>query len=205
MPPEPETTRLLVLRHGQSAWNAQGRWQGHADVPLDDVGERQAEEAATKVAPFGPFAAVWASDLARARVTAEIVARGVGVDTVQIDPRLRETNVGPWEGLNQAQVEEGWPGYLAARRRPDGFEPYDDAAARMLAAFVDIGRASPGECVLVVSHGGVIRAVRRSLGAVDQHMPNLGGSWFEVDGDGLVRAGDLLVLRERRDRPSEVL
>ena len=183
-------TRLLVARHGQSEWNVIGRWQGHADPPLSDEGMRQAADAGLSL---GMFDAIWASDLQRASLTANIVAAILGVGPVLIDARLRETDVGPWQGLNHAEVEAGWPGFLAERRRPLGFEPYDDAAERMLAAFRDIAAENPGGEVLVVSHGGVIRAVRRLLGVASGHMPNLGASWFTVR-DANVVAGDVVRL-----------
>jgi probable phosphoglycerate mutase len=183
-------TRLLVARHGQSEWNAVGRWQGHADVPLSFEGMRQSARAGLSL---GTFDAVWASDLQRASLTAFIIAELLGVGPVLIDARLRETDVGPWQGLSHADVEAGWPGYLAEHRRPDGFEPYDDAAERMLAVFVDIALAHPGGEVLVISHGGVIRAVRRALGATSGRMPNLGASWFTVQ-TGEICVGELVAL-----------
>jgi broad specificity phosphatase PhoE len=211
MPSELTSTRLLVLRHGQSEWNAQGRWQGHADVALDDVGRTQAREAAERVAALGPFAAVWTSDLLRAAETAETIAARCGGIPVRLDARLRETHVGPWEGLNHHEVERGWPGYLAERRRPDGFEPYDAAASRVLACFADIASIHHGATVLAISHGGVIRATRRVVGAIDHNVPNLGGSWFTVGADGTVTAGEIVTPgdtqggRRVRERTSEVL
>lgn len=127
---------------------------------------------------LGTFDAVWASDLQRARLTAEIIAELLGIGPVSIDARLREVHVGPWEGLTRTEVEAGWPGYLAERRRPAGFESYDDAAERLHQALVDIAAHHPGGEVLVVSHGGVIRALRTSLGVSNDHIPNLGGTWF---------------------------
>ena len=183
-------TRLLVARHGQSEWNAVGRWQGQADAPLSDEGMRQAADAGLVL---GTFDSVWASDLQRASLTANIIAEIIGIGPVLVDPRLRETDVGPWQGLTHDEVEQGWPGYLADHRRPEGFEPYDDAAERMMAAFRDIARANPGGEVLVVSHGGAIRAVRRLLGASDGRIPNLGASWFTVRGDNVI-AGDSVLL-----------
>ncbi|MCU1399667.1 MAG: fructose-2,6-bisphosphatase, partial [Acidimicrobiales bacterium] len=141
----------------------------------------------------GMFDAVWSSDLERASLTAAIIAEVIGIGPVLLDARLRETDVGPWQGLTHDEVEAGWPGFLADHRRPEGFEPYDDAAQRMIAAFIDIATASPGEEVLVISHGGAIRAVRRLLGASDGRMPNLGASWFTVTGDE-VTAGDVVSL-----------
>jgi len=187
---DPRTaTRLLVLRHGQSEWNALRRWQGHADIALDEVGVDQAVAAG---GVLGSFDAIWASDLQRARQTAEIIAEAIGVGPVQIDPRLRETDVGPWEGLTHREVEEGWPGYLEAHRRPEGFEPYEAAAARMGDALRDIARGHRGGEVLVVSHGGVIRALRRVLGAADEHLPNLSGTWFRCLADDTLRADELV-------------
>jgi probable phosphoglycerate mutase len=130
-----DPTRLLVIRHGQSEWNAVGRWQGRADVALDQAGRLQAAEAALVL---GTFDGVWASDLQRAQLTAMIIAEILGIGPVLTDARLSETDVGPWEGLTQREVEEGWPGFLAERRRPEGFEPYDEAAERMLVRATDL-------------------------------------------------------------------
>ena len=198
----PEATRLLVVRHGQSEWNAAGRWQGRADVALDDAGRRQAAEAALVL---GTFDGIWASDLQRAQLTAMIIGEIIGIGPILVDPRLAETDVGPWEGLTQREVEEGWPGFLAERRRPDGFEPYDDAAARMVEALRHIAAHHRGGEVLVVSHGGVIRAARRLLGAADARLPNLSGSWFEVDADDRVRAGELVALIDHTRPATDVL
>lgn len=179
-----------MLRHGQSEWNAVGRWQGQADPPLSDEGQLQAADAGLRL---GMFDAVWASDLQRASLTAGIIAEIIGIGPVLLDQRLRETHVGPWEGLTHDEVNTGWPGFLDTHQRPDGFEPYDDAAERIAAAFVDIAAANPGGEILVISHGGVIRAVRRLLGAADARMPNLGGSWFTVCGTE-IEAGDVVDL-----------
>lgn len=194
--PVPSTTsaatRLLVARHGQSEWNAVGRWQGQADVPLSDEGMRQAAGAGLQL---GTFDAIWSSDLGRASLTAAIIAEIIGIGPVMLDARLRETDVGPWQGLTHDEVESGWPGYLAEHRRPEGFEPYDDAAERMIAAFVDIAAQFPGGEVLIISHGGAIRAVRRLLGGSDSRLPNLGASWFTVHGT-TVTSGDVVHLSD---------
>jgi len=175
-------TRLLVIRHGESEWNAMRRWQGQADPPLNDEGVRQAREAALKL---GSFDAIWSSDLQRACHTAAIIAEALGVGPVQVDPRLRETHVGPWQGLTHDEIEVGWPGFLADRRRPDGFEIDEDVNGRVLEAFHDIAATTPGGEALVVTHAGVIRSVRRALGEVDVQMPNLSGSWFTVGADAV--------------------
>lgn len=185
-----DPTRVLVVRHGQSEWNALGRWQGHADIELDRTGELQAV-AATEV--LGQFDAIWASDLRRAHRTAQIIAELLGVGPVRTDARLREKDVGPWEGLTMQEVERDWPGYLQAKRRPDGFEGDEQAAERFLAAIADAAAEHPGGDLLVVSHGGVIRAARRAVGPAAPHLPNLSGSWFVVTERG-VSAGDVVHL-----------
>jgi broad specificity phosphatase PhoE len=197
-----QPTQLLVLRHGQSEWNASGRWQGHADPPLDRAGQLQAVAAAEVL---GTFDAVWASDLQRATLTAQIIAELLGIGPVQIDPRLRETDVGPWQGLTRAEVEEGWPGFLAEHRRPDGFEPYDLAAARLHAALTDIAAEHHGGQVLVISHGGAIRALRRSLGGDSPRLPNLSGSWIHAHAPGHLRVGDVVSLLTEQLPTSDVL
>lgn len=178
---EPSATHVLALRHGQSEWNALGRWQGQADTSLTPKGEDQARVAAEALAAEAhAFDAVWASDLRRARRTAEIVAGVLGVGEVHIDARLRETHAGEWQGLTRDEIEAEWPGYLDADRRPPGFEDYDAAGRRLLASLVDIAATRPGGHVLVISHTGVIRAARRLHDAPDFLLPNLGGGWFTV-------------------------
>ncbi len=192
-------TRVLVLRHGQTEWNASGRWQGHADPPLDRAGELQAVAASELL---GTFDSVWASDLQRASRTAMIIAELLGIGPVQLDPRLRETHVGPWEGLTQHEVERGWPGFLAEHRRPVGFEPYSAAAGRLLEALRDIAAPHPGGEVLAVSHGGVIRAACREIGADDPRFANLAGCWFVVQPDGGFRRGEVVALAGGRPEPN---
>jgi broad specificity phosphatase PhoE len=189
MPP----TRVMVIRHGQSTWNASGRWQGHADAPLSGLGTAQATSAAAAVPPVE---AIWSSDLERARATAAIIGGALGLP-VQVDPRLRERNAGAWTGLTRAQIETGWPRYLGQHKRPAGFEDDEAVLARVLSALSDVQRSHPGGEVLVVTHGGVLRALERYCGAIDRAFPNLGGRIFELDGDGaglVLRAGERLFL-----------
>ncbi|MGH8984507.1 MAG: histidine phosphatase family protein [Acidimicrobiia bacterium] len=178
-------TRLLLVRHGESTWNVAGRWQGQADPPLSDLGERQA--AAAAVALTDPPDAVWTSDLARARRTAELLAEPHRL-VLRADARLRERDVGEWSGLTRAEIEERWPGWLGARRSPGGFEGDEALAARSLAALRDIAAGAPGATLIVVTHGGVIRTVERHHGAAVEPVPNLGGRWLvtaETDGFAL--------------------
>jgi broad specificity phosphatase PhoE len=182
------SVHLLCVRHGLSTWNLERRWQGQADPPLSDAGRQGAVELADALATTvarGSAASVWSSDLRRALKTAEIIATRLAAGPVAVDNRLREADVGPWQGLTSPQIDEAWPGYLAAGRRPDGFEADGDLLGRVVPALVDIARAVPaGALPIVVAHAGVLRAVRRHSGAVDDHLANLAGLWFAVEPDG---------------------
>ena len=184
-------TRLLVLRHGQSEWNVQGRWQGQADIALTQEGLRQAREAAEKL---GTFDLIASSSLQRARRTAEIIAEIHGVGDVVIDDRLKESHIGPWEGLTYVEIESRWPGYLASRQQPEGFEPSHAIIQRMTEAFGDIATECRGGQALIISHSGVIRTLRRGLSVIDTRLENLGGSWFGIDNAGRVSAGRVVAV-----------
>lgn len=192
---------LLVLRHGQSLWNVQERWQGRADIPLSEEGVRQAALAANAL---GTFELVASSNLERARHTATIIAEHLGIGPVEVDDRLQETHVGPWEGLTRTEIEERWPGYLQERRKPDGFESDEDILERMSAAFLDIGRRCANGTALVVSHSGVIRTLRHVLNVDNPRLPNLGGSWFHVLADGSIQAGDVVSVLEHSTTPESL-
>ncbi len=137
------------------------------------------------------------SDLERASVTADLLAEVVGCSSRRVDTRWRENDAGEWQGLTRQEIQKQWPGWLEADRRPPGFEAAESTQARSMAAFDDIVRFHPGGCILVVSHGGVLRLLRRLLTGSEHRFPNLGGSWFEHDsvendGAGGWRAGSLL-------------
>ena len=193
--------RILLVRHGQSEWNASGRWQGQADPPLSELGEEQAVAAAKAV---GIVDAIYASDLVRAHHTAELVAAQLGADVV-VAPNLRERSAGEWEGRTRAEIEESWPGFLESGRRPAGYEPDDSVLERVLTALEAIAAAHDGD-VLVVTHGGVVRVVERHLGGEAEGLiPNLGGLWLEHHGDGL-KLGDRVVLLDESQvtRPQQL-
>jgi broad specificity phosphatase PhoE len=186
-------TRLLALRHGESEWNAVGRWQGQEDPPLTETGLLQAVAAA---AQLGTFDAVWSSTLQRAAHTAAVIAESAGVGPVQQHPGLMEASFGPWQGLTRAEIEARWPGYIAAHRRPDGAEDPEHVATRALEAFRHIAAATPGGEVLMVTHAGLIRTVRLALRADEIRFSNLGGCWFHVHANGEVTAGGVVQLVE---------
>jgi broad specificity phosphatase PhoE len=191
-------TRLLLLRHAQSEWNAQGRWQGWADPPLSEDGARRAGDAGRLLKPLG-FTTVASSDLERARRTAELAAAAMGLtDPVRIEPELREYDVGVWSGLNRPEIEARWPGALEEWRRgrlaaPPGGEDRTSFLARIVVAVVKVGAARAAGKTLVITHGGVISSLVRSLGAGDTRVAHLAGRWFDTQGEGL-RLGQAMVL-----------
>lgn len=170
-------TRILMLRHGQSEWNALGRWQGQADIDLSDLGVEQARQA---VAKLGTFDAVASSDLRRARITAAIIAEGLGIGLLAGDHRFRESHVGEWEGLTHDEIERDWPGYLANHKRPPGFEQDHVIVERIISGLFDLADAFPGGEVLCIAHAGVIRVMRRFHEMTDTRIANLGGCHFSV-------------------------
>jgi broad specificity phosphatase PhoE len=183
--------RALLLRHGQSTWNAGGRWQGWADPSLSGAGREQAEAAAALLAGAGETfpGGVVSSDLARARETADILAGAMSLGEVRLDPALRERDVGAWSGLTTAEIEDRWPGWLDAWRRgelpspPDG-EVDEHFVSRTLAAVDRHAGGATGDLLLVV-HGGLIRAVERALAADPSRPGNLCGRWLTWDGSAL--------------------
>jgi probable phosphoglycerate mutase len=169
-------TRLLLTRHGQSEWNAEGRWQGQADPPLTELGRRQALHAAKAI---GAIDAVHCSPLQRAADTAHLVAEELGVGPVMEEGGLAERCAGEWEGLTRAEIEDLYPGFLDDGRRPPGWEDDTLVDQRVFGALDRIARLHPRSDVLAVAHAGVIFAVERVLGASWERLANLGGRWLE--------------------------
>ena len=181
--------RLLFVRHGQSEWNALGRWQGQADPPLSDLGRAQARLAATAISAAAtraasPVQGIVSSTLARALETATIISDVIGVSPLHLEADLVERDAGEWSGLTRREIDEHFPGYLDNGTRPPGYEPDDAMLARTLRG-VDrvIDRFSAIDApatVVVVTHGGVIYTLESHLGAPFQRKPNLGARWFLV-------------------------
>jgi broad specificity phosphatase PhoE len=156
---------VLLARHGETDDNRQPiRFQGFRDTPLNDTGRAQAHELAERVAALAePIKSLWASDLSRARVTAEIVGERIGFEPT-LDPRLREANRGRWEGYTFDEIKQSDPVQFAAWMRGGadwrfpGGESLQEQQDRVLAALADI--ESAGELpALAVCHGGSIRVV----------------------------------------------
>jgi broad specificity phosphatase PhoE len=164
-------TTLLLARHGESDWNRSRRWQGFADRPLTEVGRQQAKELAGRLDEI-ELDAVFSSDLRRARDTAEAVARRKGL-VVRTTAALREVDVGSWSGLTREEVEARFPdAYARWLRGAEGWtdgETYDQLSERVIQAIGQIAADHDGKRVLVVAHGGTLRAVHAAALGLDIH------------------------------------
>lgn len=150
-------TTLCLIRHGVTDWNSQGRLQGHSDIPLNELGIRQAEALARRLSRE-PWSALWSSDLLRARQTAEPILRYTGLP-LQIDPQLRERCLGPLEGLTFEEVQRRFPGYPSAEVNLPGVESREQLRQRAMAVITRLVETHPGQRLLVVSHGAWINSV----------------------------------------------
>jgi 2,3-bisphosphoglycerate-dependent phosphoglycerate mutase len=161
-------TTLLLTRHGETDWNAERRWQGNSDPPLNERGREQARELA---ALLDGVDVVYSSDLARACETAEIIAERLGLE-VRLDPRLRERSFGAWEGKTWDELEERHAEALGRWQAgethgAEDSEPYEDFSGRVESFLEDVLRKHPAERVLVVGHGGSIRAIHALAEGLD--------------------------------------
>jgi broad specificity phosphatase PhoE len=162
-------TTLLLARHGETDWNRARRWQGFADRPLTERGKAQARTLAERLVDIA-LDAVYSSDLRRARETAEAVAEPQELEVIQF-PELREVDVGSWEGLTRAEAEERFPeGFQRWRDGGTGWEDgetYGEMSRRVLGALDRIAREREGGRVLIVAHGGPIRAIHAAALGLD--------------------------------------
>ncbi|HWH33963.1 MAG TPA: histidine phosphatase family protein [Acidimicrobiales bacterium] len=187
--------RILLVRHGQSVWNAAGRWQGWADPPLTELGRRQSRAA---VANLEGIDVVVSSDLRRAVETAALLAEPLGLVPEGTDARLRERDVGEWTGLTRAEILRRWPGALDRQWDPPGGERATALRRRVVAVVEHLARAHRAT-TLAVTHGGAIRCLERHLGVEPEPLPNLGGVWVDVGDDGTMTAGPRVVLVDQAD------
>jgi broad specificity phosphatase PhoE len=182
---------ILLVRHGESTWNAEHRWAGQADPPLTDAGRAGARRLGERLAGCG-IAAVASSDLRRAAQTAEIVAAELAIEGVHVDTRLRERRCDAWSGRSSTEIERTHPGLLARWRRgelrdlPSPSEPWPEFRHRVLTSLTAL--ASTGERWLVVAHAGLFRVVEADCGAEFGHrrVANLDGLWLRQVGGRLV-------------------
>lgn len=167
------TTRIGLIRHGETLWNRNGRWQGHAPVPLNDEGLAQAELlAAYLAAQRDPATVIYSSDLTRAMQTAKAIAARLNIPIIP-DRLWREIDVGEWQGLTVEEVRAWDPERLAVvasdpQRQPrPGGESWEQVGERGLQALLALPQAHAGQRVLVVTHGGLIRTVLNRLLPLD--------------------------------------
>jgi broad specificity phosphatase PhoE len=156
-------TRLFMVRHGETAWNADGRIQGHTDVELTETGIEQARLAAERLRRER-IAAVYSSDLKRASATGEIIA-AIHAVKLTTTPLLREAFLGEWQGLTPQEAAAKFPREFAAysqdsiSNRPPGAERLEDVISRCAQFLAHVTKAHPDGGVAVAGHGGVIRGI----------------------------------------------
>ncbi|MCM0757079.1 MULTISPECIES: alpha-ribazole phosphatase [Sporomusa] len=156
-------TKLIIVRHGQTLWNLERKYQGHSDIALTDTGLKQAQAVAERLAEEA-IAAVYASDLSRAYKTAGYIAAKHNL-TVHTVPQLREIKFGDWEGLTYEEISVRWPGLLGKLwTTPDelqipGGETFHQLKARAYTAIEKIVADHPDQTVAVVAHGGTIGTI----------------------------------------------
>ncbi len=183
-------TRICMVRHGETAWNAEGRVQGQLDIPLNDVGRAQARATADALAGED-FTAIYCSDLVRVRQTAEPSARRLALP-VSYMAELRERHYGMFETLTYVEVREKFPEQYARFRDKDpdfdfeGGETLRGFNERALKAVTGLIERHAGEQILIFTHGGVLEMVYRHAKSVglssprDFEIPNAGINWLEV-------------------------
>lgn len=182
-------TRLILIRHGETDWNIEGRWQGQSDVPLNARGMQQAHEVGHKLANKG-IQAIYSSDLSRAQDTAQVLAELTGLP-VQTDPRLREIHQGVWEGMLVTEIEAKYASLLSERNKdpltiaPPGGETASQVKARLLKALREITQQHPDEKVAIVTHGFVLALFQVIISGKDfQQIWDLvpqNGGWLEAE------------------------
>ena len=184
----PNRPRLILIRHGQTDWNATGRWQGQADPPLNDLGRTQARHTAQELVSQDIDVLI-SSDLARASETAQIIGAAIGLP-VQLEPRLREINLGDWQGLYSDEIRARWPREMKtwiesplAIRPPHG-ESIRELADRVWAAVAELVVRYPDQRVGIVAHelpiaSIIVRASGVPLAQLREHIPR-NAAWREV-------------------------
>ncbi|MCT9931022.1 histidine phosphatase family protein [Planotetraspora sp. A-T 1434] len=176
--------RVVCLRHGQTLWNVEQRFQGHTDIALDETGAAQAARAASLLAALQPTMIV-SSDLRRAFDTASALGRLAGLD-VSVDKDLRERGGGEWEGLTRAEIRAGWPAEFEAWEAPGG-ELVTDVADRVAEAILRwSAKLGDNGLLVVASHGAAIRlGIARLMGLPQELWSVLGGlgncSWSVLE------------------------
>lgn len=197
--PHPEPTRVIAVRHGETAWNVDTRLQGQLDVTLNDRGREQARRVAQALAHEAPDV-LYASDLSRAFETAQAVAQVLHQPVVP-ESGLRERHFGVWQGHTYAEIEQRWPALSERWRRreadfgPDEGETLQGFYDRVVACASRLAARHPGQTVLMVAHGGVLDCLYRAASriALDAprtwELPNTGINRLLFTGDGFTLVG----------------
>jgi broad specificity phosphatase PhoE len=188
-------TRIYLVRHGQTAWNAEGRWQGTLDIPLGELGHLQARALADHLKER-PITAIYSSDLSRAHATAEPLARVKGIE-IQTDERLRELHFGIFQGLTHEEIRRKYP---AEERQlftnymdyivPEG-ESRREMQNRAYEIWNEVIQCHPNGDVLLMSHGGPVRLLLMKLFSEQRDrmlkvpLPNVSLTTIVADGDSL--------------------
>lgn len=161
-----EATRVIAIRHGETAWNVDTRIQGQLDIPLNETGRWQAAQAAAALVDE-PIDAIYSSDLCRALETAQAIAAVVG-QAPRLDPGLRERAFGSFQGLTFQEIEQQWPDdALRWKRRdpdfgPGGGETLAGFFSRSVQAASHLAARHPGQTIVIVAHGGVLDCLYRA-------------------------------------------
>ena len=171
------TTRILAIRHGETAWNVDTRIQGHLDIPLNDTGRWQAQRLARALAARDAIHAVYSSDLQRARETAQAIAVATGTP-LRTHAGLRERGFGLFEGKTYAEIEQTWPEESEHWRRrtpdwqpPQGGESLLQVRARILQTLQELAAPHAGQQIVLVAHGGVMDQLYRLATGQDLQAP----------------------------------
>ncbi len=164
--PQPHMQRIWLIRHGQTAWNEQQRFCGATDIPLSTLGRRQARRLASQL-QSKPITAIYSSDLIRAKETAEIIARKRQIEIIT-SPAWREVAFGAWEGLSYNEIAATFPDRLGFFSDPEHIAPPEgetlaDVFQRVYPVLYSIVQQNHSGEIVVVSHGGVLRALLCSL------------------------------------------
>jgi broad specificity phosphatase PhoE len=177
-------TRVTLIRHGETAWNVENRWQGHANVALNATGLRQAVRVAEHLRSLPESAditAIYSSDLSRAHQTAQAIAEQLSVPVI-LDTRLREIDMGDWQGMTGDEAEL-WDGARLHAVRAGGYniprpggESLQMLADRVGALFHEVMNTRPGEHVIFVSHGGTLRMLLHALDLLNDSHRHIGNT-----------------------------
>lgn len=192
------SARLLLVRHGESTWNARALWQGQANPPLSTRGEGQSRLAAKALAGLG-LRRVISSDLVRASTTGQIIAAHLALGSVIVDEGFREVDVGEWSGLTRIQIEQRWPGFRAAwaenkLESTPGGELLSSFTERVIAAVDRAAALAAAGPVLVIGHSRVLSALERVVGIQPARPTHLSGRWFSSNGGGKLTGGSAVDL-----------